>query len=66
MTAVMPTLALGQSLISMLATAKKFTLADSSFSSLGMNFVLSGKLSLQLDTQSYVAWLVVFDFQEVS
>ena len=63
--AVMPTFALASALVAMLTAAKKFTLADSGFTSIGMTFVVDGTISLQ-PTESFVAWLVVFDFQEVS
>lgn len=67
LTAVMSSFTTASNLRTMLTTALKFTLADSGFSSIGMNFVIpaDGKVSLAPDTSSYAAWLVTFDYQEV-
>ena len=66
LTAVMPTFASAVLLQTLLTTAAKFIIADSGFSLVGMNFVIppDGSVSLQ-PSESYVAWLVAFDYQEV-
>lgn len=66
METVCASLAVAQSLRALVGSAARLTFADTTSASLGMTFVLAGRMSLQLEPQSGAAWLVSFDYQEIS
>lgn len=49
----------------LLGTAAVLTYATTDRSTLGMDFVLAGAATVELDDDSRDAWIVTFDFQEI-
>lgn len=48
----------------MLGAGVEITLADTDRSNVGMTFVVSGNLSIELDDETRDLWLVEFEYQE--
>jgi hypothetical protein len=56
--------AIARAAVAMLASDAELTLTDTDRTAIGMTFVVSGDVELELEDETRNAWLVRFDFEE--